>query len=100
MSAAAYDEIGKGYSDARRPDPRIAAVISAALGDAASVINVGAGTGSYEPADRDVLAVEPSQTMIRQRRSRAAPCIQGVAESLPFQSASFDSAMAVLTIHH
>jgi SAM-dependent methyltransferase len=92
--------MGIGYSAVRRPEPRIAAGIEAALGDAASVLNVGAGTGSYEPADREVTAVEPSQTMIAQRPPGAAPVVEGVAEDLPFDDDSFDAAMAIITIHH
>jgi SAM-dependent methyltransferase len=97
---ALYDTIGRSYSAVRRPDRRIAAAINAALGDAASVVNVGAGTGSYEPSDRDVIAVEPSEVMIRQRPPDAAPCRQGAAEALPLETASVDAAMAVLTVHH
>jgi SAM-dependent methyltransferase len=100
MSEPRYDSIGAGYARRRRPDPRIAAAIEAALGDARSVVNVGAGTGSYEPADRDVQAVEPSDVMIAQRPAHAAPCVRASAESLPFADASFDAAMAILTIHH
>jgi SAM-dependent methyltransferase len=100
MTSALYDRIGEGYSRARRPDPRIAAAISTALGDAKSVINVGAGTGSYEPTDRDVLAVEPSDLMIGQRPAGAPPCIRGTAEALPVEAQAFDAAMAILTIHH
>jgi SAM-dependent methyltransferase len=95
-----YDTIGRGYSSLRRPDPRLAAAIHAALGDAASVINIGAGAGSYEPADRDVLAVEPSDVMIRQRPPGAAPCRRGSADALPIDDASADAAMAVLSAHH
>lgn len=97
---ALYDSIGRGYAALRRPDPRIAALIDVALGDAASVVNVGAGTGSYEPHGRKVLGVEPSDVMIRQRPPDAAPCVQGSAESLPLEAASFDAAMAVLSMHH
>lgn len=97
---AHYDSIGHGYAKVRRPDPRIAAAIAAALGDAASVLNVGAGTGSYEPPGRTVLAVEPSAVMIGQRPLGAAPCLQGSAEALPVEANSVDAAMAVLTIHH
>jgi SAM-dependent methyltransferase len=97
---ALYDSIGRNYSEFRRPDQRIAAAIAAALGDATSVVNVGAGTGSYEPRGRAVLAVEPSEVMIRQRSPRAAPCLRGAAEALPLGAASFDAAMAVLTMHH
>lgn len=97
---AVYDSIGIGYAALRRPDPRIAAAIEDALGPAETVLNVGAGTGSYEPASRAVTAVEPSLEMIRQRAPGAAPAIQGVAEALPFADKSFDAAMAVLTVHH
>lgn len=95
-----YDSIGVGYAQRRRPDPRIAALLWDALGDARTVVNVGAGAGSYEPTDRVVQAVEPSEMMIRQRPSGAAPCVQAFAEALPFESGSFDAAMGVLTIHH
>lgn len=97
---AKYDRIGVDYADLRRPDPRIAAAIDAALGPARTVVNVGAGTGSYEPADRLVTAVEPSAAMIRQRPPGAAPVVQAAAEALPFADQSFDAAMAILTIHH
>jgi SAM-dependent methyltransferase len=99
---AIYDErkLGEGYARRRRPDPRIAAMIDAALGDVRSVVNVGAGAGSYEPADRVVQAVEPSEVMIGQRAADAAPCVQALAEELPFADGSFDAAMAILTIHH
>jgi SAM-dependent methyltransferase len=100
MSEAAYDRIGIGYRQVRRPDPRIAAHLEAALGDAHSVLNVGAGGGSYEPADREVTAVEPSQVMIDQRPPGAAPVVQANAEELPFGDDSFDAAMAIITVHH
>ena len=100
MSEARYDAIGSGYARRRRSDPRIAAMIDAALGGARSVVNVGAGTGSYEPADRVVQAVEPSEVMIAQRAPGAAPCVQASAEDLPFADGAFDAAMAILTIHH
>ncbi len=100
MTEAAYDRIGVGYSAVRRPEPRIAARIEAALGDAASVLNVGAGTGSYEPAGRETVAVEPSRTMIEQRPPGSAPVVEGIAEDLPFEDGSFDAAMAIITIHH
>jgi len=100
VSEPAYDRIGIGYSAVRRPEPRIAARIEAALGEARSVLNVGAGTGSYEPADREVTAVEPSQTMIDQRPAGSAPVFQGLAEDLPFGDDSFDAAMAMITVHH
>ncbi len=100
MSKPSYDELGRGYADVRREDPRIAARIDAALGDSRTVLNVGAGTGSYEPADREVVAVEPSATMIAQRPPGAAPVIQASAEELPFGDGEFDAATAVLTVHH
>ena len=95
-----YDEIGRTYARTRATDPRIAAAIWDALGDARTVVNVGAGTGNYEPPDREVTAVEPSAVMIAQRPPDAAPVVQASAESLPFEDGSFDAAMAVLTIHH
>src|ERR1700704_4278848 len=99
-SAQLYDTIGATYTVTRRTEPRIAAQIWAALGDARTVLNVGAGTGSYEPADRDVTAVEPSALMRAQRPAGAAPCVAGAAESLPFEDQSFDAAMAFSTVHH
>jgi SAM-dependent methyltransferase len=98
--AARYDAIGRTYTATRGTEPRIAARIWGALGDARTVVNVGAGTGSYEPPDRDVTAVEPSAVMIAQRPPGAAPAVQASAEALPFDDASFDAAMAVLTLHH
>ncbi len=95
-----YDTIGLDYANLRRADPRIAAMIADALGDARRVLNVGAGTGNYEPLDREVVALEPSAEMIAQRPSDAAPAVQGVAEDLPFADNSFDAAMGVLTVHH
>lgn len=94
-----YDTIGRTYRATRRPDPRVAAAIFAALGDARSVVNVGAGTGSYEPAEK-VLAVEPSQVMIDQRLADSAPAVRAVAEALPLADRSVDAALAVLTVHH
>jgi SAM-dependent methyltransferase len=99
-SMTLYDEIGKSYGNGRRSDPRIAARIEAALGDAITVVNVGAGAGSYESSSRRVVAVEPSETMIRQRPADAAPAIVGVAEALPLCDRSVDAATAFLTIHH
>jgi len=95
-----YDTIGTHYAKYRRPDPRIAAAITAAIGDARRVVNVGAGAGSYEPKDRDVVAVEPSETMIAQRARDAAPVVRASAMSLPFRDGAFDAAIALLTIHH
>ncbi|MBB6346538.1 SAM-dependent methyltransferase [Nonomuraea muscovyensis] len=98
--AQLYDTIGAGYTGTRRTEPRIAARIWDALGDAWTVLNVGAGTGSYEPPDRHVLAVEPSALMRSQRLPDAAPCLVGSAEKLPFEDQSFDAAMAVSSVHH
>jgi SAM-dependent methyltransferase len=98
--APLYDRIGIGYRGLRREEPRIAEQIRAALAGCASVVNVGAGAGSYEPRDRRVVAVEPSLVMIRQRPVEAAPVVRGSATSLPFRDGSFDAALAVLTIHH
>ena len=95
-----YDTIGLNYAELRKPDPRIARFINDALGGARTVLNVGAGTGSYEPTDREVTAVEPSREMIRQRQPGAARAIEASAESLPFPDKSFDASMAILTIHH
>lgn len=97
---ALYDHIGTTYSRYRRPDPRIAAAIDAALGDARTVANIGAGSGSYEPTSRNVTAVEPARTMLDQRPPTAAPAIQAVAEHLPFRDQQFDAALALLTTHH
>src|SRR3984893_13006870 len=99
-SAQLYDSIGCTYTVTRRTEPRIAAQIWAALGDARTVLNVGAGTGSYEPPGRDVTAVEPSAVMRAQRPAGAAPCVAAAAESLPFGDKSFDAAMAFATIDH
>jgi len=96
---ALYDTIGQTYRSTRQPDPRIAAAIHEALGDVASVLNVGAGSGSYEPP-QTVLAVEPSAVMIAQRPADAAPVVQAVAEHLPLPDKSVDAAMGVLTVHH
>jgi SAM-dependent methyltransferase len=100
MGSSYYERIGVRYSVTRRPDPRIADVIFSALGDAESVVNVGAGTGSYEPTDRRVVAVDPSRVMLAQRAPGAAPAVQALAEGLPFPDDAFDAAMAVLTLHH
>lgn len=95
-----YDEIGQSYGRTRRADPRIATQITAAIGAAATVVNVGAGTGNYEPDDRLVVAVEPSPTMIAQRPAGAAPAVRARAEALPFATTQFDVATAFLTVHH
>jgi ubiquinone/menaquinone biosynthesis C-methylase UbiE len=98
--AQLYDTIGTTYSATRRTEPRIAAQVWAALGNARTVLNVGAGTGSYEPSDREVTAVEPSAVMRAQRPAGAARCVAATAESLPFEDQSFDAAMAFATVHH
>ena len=95
-----YDRAGHGYAELRRPDPRIAGAIHRALGDARTVINVGAGAGSYEPTWAHVLAVEPSATMRAQRPAHAPPALDAVAESLPLDDNSVDAGMAVLSVHH
>lgn len=100
LGARLYDAIGGAYTTTRCTEPRFAAQILDALGDAQTVLNVGAGTGSYEPADRDVTAVEPSAVMRGQRPAGSAPCVAAAAESLPFEDQSFDVAMAVSTVHH
>lgn len=94
-----YETNGQGYAIQRRPDPRIATLIHTALGDARTVLNVGAGAGSYEPADRYVLAVEPSASMRAQRPATAAPALDATAERLPFDDDTFDAAMATVTVH-
>jgi SAM-dependent methyltransferase len=98
--AQLYDTIGRGYSAYRRPDPRLATAIVGALGDARSVVNVGAGAGSYEPTDRRVIAIEPSAAMIAQRPAGSAPVVRASATDLPFRDASFDAALSVLSLHH
>jgi SAM-dependent methyltransferase len=100
MSTPAYDRMGIDYAEIRRPDPRIEAPLWEALGDARSILNVGAGTGSYEPRDREVVAVEPSPVMIAQRPAGAATAIQGVAEDLPLSDKSVDATMGVFTMQH
>ena len=99
MGEATYDRIGVGYAAKRVPEPRWVAQIDAALGEARSVLNVGAGSGNYEPVDRRVVALEPSATMIAQRAD-GNPVVRGVAEQLPFGDGRFDASMAVLTVHH
>ena len=100
MGEARYDAIGAEYAVTRREDPRIAAMIHAALGEARTVANVGAGAGSYEPRDREVIAIEPSEVMIAQRDPSLPPAIRGGAYPLPLEDRSVDGAMAILTIHH
>ena len=99
-SPSGYDRIGQGYTRVRRPDPRLAKRIHAGLGDSRTVVNVGAGAGSYEPTDRVVVAVEPSRAMVDQRPARAAPAVRAQAGSLPFPNRCFDGALALLTVHH
>jgi SAM-dependent methyltransferase len=99
-AAHLYDELGRTYAATRREDPRIAAQLWGALGTGRSLLNVGAGTGSYEPADRTVVAVEPSMRMIRQRVGRTHRVVRAVAERLPFPNATFDASLAVFTVHH
>src|SRR6185312_11185653 len=95
-----YDAIGKTYAEYRRPDPRIASTIMNAIGDASTIVNIGAGTGSYEPRGRNVVAVEPSLTMIGQRPPDAAPVVRAFASRLPFRDGQFDTALALMTVHH
>lgn len=94
-----YSVIGRGYAHQRRPDPRIGALIHAALGDAKTVLNVGAGAGSYEPTDREVIAVEPSEAMRAQRGAQLVRAIDACAEDLPLPDLSVDATMAILTVH-
>jgi SAM-dependent methyltransferase len=95
-----YSTLAVDYANVRRPDPRIGAQLVAALGDARTVLNIGAGTGSYEPTDRHVVAVEPSAQMRANRDPALPPAIAGVADALPFDDDAFDAALAVLTVHH
>ncbi|HUQ45940.1 MAG TPA: methyltransferase domain-containing protein [Gemmatimonadaceae bacterium] len=100
LARAVYDSIGQGYAARRQPDPRIAARLAAALGSARSVLNVGAGSGSYEPSDRTVVALEPAAVMLAQRAPGSAPAVCGRAEALPFGAGTFDAVQGVLTVHH
>lgn len=100
MDAARYETIGHRYASTRREDPHLRDRIMACLGDSASVVNVGAGAGSYEPADRYVIAVEPSDVMARQRPDHRVPALRGSAYPLPLRDDSVDAAMAVVTVHH
>ncbi len=95
-----YDTIGQGYSQTRREDPHFRALIHAALGDARTVVNVGAGTGAYEPPNRHVMAIEPSDVMAAQRPRQLAPAIRASACSVPLRDCSVDAAMAILSVHH
>jgi SAM-dependent methyltransferase len=95
-----YDSIGTVYGRHRRTDPRIRSQIELALGEATTVVDVGAGTGAYSPVDRRVIAVEPSEVMIAQRPPGAAPVVRALAETMPFPSGSFDAALATFTVHH
>jgi len=99
-ASARYDAIGAGYGRRRRDDPDLARRIDEALGDARTVVNVGAGTGCYEPRDRHVIAVEPSDVMVDQRPNALAPAISAYADALPLRDGAVDAAMAVLTVHH
>lgn len=96
---ADYSVIGTGYAQVRQPDPRIARQLLAALGDARTVLNVGAGAGSYEPTDREVTAVEPSASMREQRPPHLSRAIDATADSLPFDDDTFDASMASVTVH-
>ena len=95
-----YDLIGRGYAQQRRSDPRLAAAIGSALGETVTVLNVGAGVGSYEPSDRQVVALEPSAVMLAQRTRTSVQLVRGRAEQLPFADAAFDAVLGVLTLHH
>jgi SAM-dependent methyltransferase len=99
-SVALYDRQGRGYARHRRSDPRIAVAIEDALGDAGTVVNVGAGGGSYEPTDKYVLAIEPSAAMRAERPGELPPAIDAYAEAIPLDDDSADAALAVLTVHH
>lgn len=99
-TAPRYDDIGAGYANTRREDPALAERVREALGEARTVVNVGAGAGSYEPRDRYVLAVEPSDVMAAQRPADRAPAIRATAGTLPLRDRSVDAAMAMITIHH
>jgi SAM-dependent methyltransferase len=99
-AAPRYDTIGQGYAARRREDPVVVALIEEALGDARTVVNVGAGAGSYEPRDRHVVAIEPSDVMAAQRPPELAPALRAGAGALPLRDRSVDAAMAILTVHH
>jgi hypothetical protein len=95
-----YEDIGARYGAIRQPDHRLQTRITGALGDARPVLNVGAGTGNYEPADRPVVALEPSSVMAGQRHPGSAPVVRGMAEGLPFADGSFGATLATFTVHH
>jgi hypothetical protein len=97
---ATYNTIGVDYVETRRPDPRLDALIRAQIVDLETLLNVGAGAGSYEPEDKVLIALDASWKMISQRRAGSAPCVCGSAEHLPFQDKSFDGGLALLTLHH
>ncbi len=99
-SVARYDTIGHGYAKTRREDPRFSALIRAALGDARTVVNVGAGAGSFGPRDRSVIAIEPSAVMAAQRPRERGPVVRASAGRLPLRDRSVDAAMSVLSLHH
>jgi len=100
MSAPRYEAIGSGYARTRREDPDLARLIRDALGDARTIVNVGAGAGSYEPRDRYVIAIEPSDVMAAQRSRALAPALRATAGRLPLRDDSTDAAMALLSVHH
>jgi SAM-dependent methyltransferase len=100
MTLDTYDAIGRSYSTRRQPDPRLAARLDTLIGCDTTVLNVGAGTGSYEPVRSGVVAVEPSTVMLGQRPPSAAPAVRAIAEALPFRDQSFDVVLAILTVHH
>jgi SAM-dependent methyltransferase len=100
VAAQRYDTIGLGYVEFRRPEPRIAARLSHAVGDAQLIVNVGAGPGSYELDGRALVAVEPSEVMVQQRPQGSAPAVRATAEHLPFPDGAFDVATAIMTVHH
>lgn len=98
--APRYEQIGRGYARTRREDPRLARRIHHSLGDARTIVNIGAGTGSYEPRDPYVLAIEPSDVMAGQRPPELPPAIRAGAGRLPLRDQSVDAAMAILTVDH
>jgi SAM-dependent methyltransferase len=97
---AIYDEIGINYSVTRCTDPEIAKQLYSELDAAIRIVNIGAGTGSYEPENMQLVAVEPSAEMISQRKTGSYPVEKAFAEKLPFENSSFSHAMTVLSMHH